>query len=199
MKIIGITGPTGAGKTTALGELARLGVEIIDCDALYHQLLKNNGLLRSALLDRFGADILDDGGKIDRKKLGGVVFRDRTALAELNAVTHRFVLAELDRRLLTAEREGRRAVAIDAIALIESGVGERCDAVVCVLAPREVRIRRIMDREGISEAYARSRVDAQKDEHFFRAHGTHILENDSVSREEFSRRARKIFEAILSE
>ena len=91
-----------------------------------------------------------------------MVFADPQALADLNAITHRFVLAEIDRQAAQAEAEGRPAVAIDAIALIESGAAEGCDAVVGVLAPKEVRVRRIMSREGISEEYARKRVEAQQ-------------------------------------
>ena len=114
---------------------------------------------------------------MDRKALGSVVFGDPEALADLNAITHRFIMEEIDRQAAQAEAEGRPAVAIDAIALIESGVGESCDAVVGILAPKEVRIRRIMAREGISEDYARKRVEAQQGDGFFRAHCGHILEN----------------------
>ena len=87
-------------------------------------------------------------------------------------------------------------MAIDAIALIESGVGETCDAVVGILAPSEVRIRRIMAREGISEEYARKRVEAQQGDDFFRAHCTHILMNED-SPEEFSARALALFQSLI--
>jgi len=198
MKIIGITGPTGAGKTTALRALAELGAEILDCDAVYHELLETGAPLRSALTERFGTGILDQTGKIDRKQLGNIVFQNAEALADLDRITHRFILAELDRRIDRAAEEGRPAVAIDAIALIESGIGERCDAVVCVLAPEEVRVRRIMAREGVGEDYARRRVAAQKGEEFFRAHADCILENSGAeSREEFAARARSLFEELL--
>ena len=90
MKIIGITGPTGAGKTTALGALTALGACIIDADAVYHRLLEESAPLREALTARFG-DICDQMGRIDRKKLGEQVFTDPAALADLNGITHRFV------------------------------------------------------------------------------------------------------------
>ena len=158
MKRIGITGPTGAGKTTALGALTDLGAHIIDADAVYHRLLEESGPLRAALAERFDPSILTPEGRIDRKALGNVVFGDPEALDELNTITHRFIGEEIHRQLTQAERDGRPAAAIDAIALIESGLGEGCDAVVGILAPKEVRIRRIMAREGISEDYARRRV-----------------------------------------
>lgn len=199
MKIIGITGPTGAGKTTALNALVQLGAEIIDADAVYHQLLEQSQPLQRALTDRFG-DLSDREGHIDRKKLGNVVFADEAALLDLNAITHRFVGEEVDRRLTAAEAEGRPAAAIDAIALIESGIGRKCQAVVGILAPRELRVRRIMDREGIPEDYARKRVAAQKGDDFFRDHCDYLLENDERDTpESFGARAVALFQHIIFE
>ncbi|MCI7473707.1 MAG: dephospho-CoA kinase [Clostridiales bacterium] len=196
MKRIGITGPTGAGKTTALNVLIGLGAHIIDADQVYHDLLAHSEPMREALTARFGSSILDKTGQVDRKALGSVVFADPTALSELNAITHRFIIEEIDRQAAQAEAEGRPAAAIDAIALIESGVGETCDAVVGILAPREVRIRRIMAREGISEDYARKRVDAQQRDGFFRTHCTHILENQGTA-EEFAQKALALFQTLI--
>lgn len=193
MKRIGITGPTGAGKTTALNALTSLGVHVIDADKVYHDLLESSIPMREALTNRFGAGILDGTGGIDRKALGNVVFADADALADLNAITHRFVLEEIERQTALAEAEGRPAVAIDAIALIESGAAEGCDAVVGILAPKQVRIRRIMAREGISEEYARKRVEAQQDDDFFRAHCTHILENGGEDAGAFEAQALALF------
>ncbi|WP_130871152.1 dephospho-CoA kinase [Intestinimonas massiliensis (ex Afouda et al. 2020)] len=193
MKRIGITGPTGAGKTTALNALTSLGAHVIDADAVYHDLLESSAPMKEALTERFGTGILDDQGKIDRKALGNVVFADPQALSDLNAITHRFVLAEIDRQAARAEAEGRPAVAIDAIALIESGAAEGCDAVVGVLAPKEVRVRRIMAREGISEEYARKRVEAQQGDEFFRSRCTHILENGGQDPKAFEDQALALF------
>lgn len=198
MKIIGITGPTGAGKTTALGALRELGAWMIDADEVYHRLLEESAPLREALTARFG-DIQDKSGKIDRKKLGNVVFGDPAALSDLNAITHRFIGEEIDRQLSAARAEGRSAAAIDAIALIESGLGDRCDAVVGVIAPAELRVRRIMAREGIPETYARKRVNAQQGEEFFRTHCDYLLENtEHDTPEAFRARALALFTDILS-
>ena len=196
MKRIGITGPTGAGKTTALNALSALGVHIIDADQVYHDLLEGSAPLREALTTRFGTGIVTDEGKVDRKALGNVVFADPEALADLNAITHRFIIHEIDRQAAQAQAEGRPAVAIDAISLIESGVGETCDAVVGVLAPKEMRVRRIMAREGIPEDYALKRVEAQQGDGFFRAHCTHILENQGTA-EEFGRKALALFQTLI--
>ncbi len=197
MKVIGITGPTGAGKTTSLHVLREMGAHIIDADAVYHELLLGSGQMRGAIARRFDG-VFDEKGVLDRKRLGDIVFRDPVALSDLNTITHTFVGEEIDRQIVQAEREGRPAAAIDAIALLESGNGRKCDAVVGVVAPEDVRIRRIMAREGISEEYAKTRVAAQKGEDYFRRHCTYILENNEDDTPEgFAARARVLFTDIL--
>ncbi len=198
MKLIGITGPTGAGKTTALQALEDLGAHIIDADGVYHRLLGESEALKAALTGRFGPGILDGTGAVDRKALGNAVFGDPAALEDLNAITHQFILDDILRQRAEAGAQGCPAVAVDAIALIESGLGAECDAVVAVLAPLEVRIRRIMAREGISEDYARRRALAQKGDDFFRSHADYVLENGpGESREQFAAKARALFARIL--
>ena len=193
MKRIGITGPTGAGKTTALQALAQLGACVIDADQVYHDLLAHNTAMKEALVAQFGVGILGEDGAIDRKSLGNLVFADPAALTRLNTITHTFVRQEIEAQMAQAQAAGCPAAAIDAIALIESGMGEVCDVVVGVLAPKEVRIGRIMAREGISEAYARKRVEAQQPDRFYRTHCTHILENGEGTPEEFHQKALALF------
>lgn len=196
MKIIGITGGTGAGKTTALRVLSELGVTIIDCDAVYHDLLERDRELHDTLVAVFG-DVTGPDGKLDRKKLGAVVFQDAQALEELNGISHAAVRRELRGLLAGAEAEGRPAVAIDAIALFESGVGGLCDCVVGVIAPEEIRVRRLMERDGISREYALLRIRAQKPERYFRERCDYILEN-STDQTVFANAARRLFHEILA-
>lgn len=196
MTIIGITGPTGAGKTTALKELEKLGAAIIDCDAVYHEMLESNIDLQSDLENAFGP-LKDANDIFDRKKLGAVVFRDPVALEQLNSIVYPHIGRAVEALLEQARQEGKKAAAVDGITLIESGLGQRCDTTVAVLAPAEERIRRICLREGITEEYARSRVSAQKQDDYFRANCDHILMNDCVRAEEFALRARSLFQQLL--
>ena len=197
MTIIGITGPTGAGKTTALKELEKLGASIIDCDAVYHGLLKSDIALQADLENTFGP-LKDENGVFDRKKLGGLVFHDPAALERLNGIVYPHIGRAVDRLLEQARKEEKRAAAIDGITLIESGLGTRCDTTVAVLAPVEERIRRICLREGISPDYARARVNAQKQDEYFRTNCKHILMNDCNCAQEFALRAEALFRMILN-
>lgn len=196
MIIIGITGPTGAGKTTALGEVEKLGGAVIDCDAVYHELLESDKALQNRLEQEFG-DIRDDSGAVDRKKLGAIVFGDPEKLERLNAIAQR---ATVDRTRLLLEEcqaKGMPLAAVDAIGLLESGLGELCHATVAVVAPPEVRVARIMAREGISQDYAWSRVRAQKPDSYFTGGCGYTLNNDCATGAEFAARARALLESIL--
>ena len=169
--ILGITGGTGCGKTTLLNVIRSAGGMVLDCDAIYHDLLTRDDVLLSSIEARFPGVV--ENGLLQRKKLGTIVFADEKALADLNAITHGAVKQEVLRQL-----ESRpKLAAIDAIALFESGLAELCDVTVAVTAPREERIRRLMARDGIGRDYAESRIDAQHEDGWFRQRCCHILEN----------------------
>ncbi len=170
--IIGITGGTGCGKTTLLRELEKLGAQVLDCDRIYHELLASDATLTAAIEARFPGTVAE--GVLQRKKLGAIVFADEAALADLNRITHAAVKAEVLRRM-----DDAALVAIDAIGLFEGGLAELCDMTVGVIASAEHRVRRLVEREGITEAYARSRIAAQPDNDWFRRKCDYTLENDS--------------------
>ena len=166
--ILGITGGTGSGKTTLLKVAQTLGFQVLDCDAIYHELLETDRNLLEAIETRFPGVVQE--GQLQRKKLGALVFADPQALADLNGITHSAIRQAVEGRL-------QHNTAIDAIALFESGMDELCDVTVAVVAPQEQRVQRLMAREGITEAYARSRIAAQQPESFYRERCDYVLEN----------------------
>ena len=172
MTVIGITGGTGCGKTTLLRAIADRGGLVLDCDAIYHDLLRTDENLLAAINARFPGVV--EEGQLNRKKLGSIVFADRQALEDLNRITH----AAIKQEVLCKLSDQPPLAAIDAIALFESGLAELCQVTVAVTAPLEDRVRRLMARDGITEAYARSRIAAQHDESWFRQRCDFILENN---------------------
>lgn len=198
MRILGITGPTGAGKTTLLREVEKLGGGVIDCDAVYHELLKSDTTLQNRLEQAFGP-LRDQAGAIDRKKLGAVVFHDPEKLETLNSIAWEAVVARTGALVEEYRAQGSALVAIDAIALLESPLRELCQLTVAVLAPTEVRVRRVMAREGISEEYAWARVKAQKPDRYFVENCDHVLVNDCETAEEFAQKAQEFLEPIYTQ
>ncbi len=175
--IIGITGGTGCGKTTALRAIEALGGTVLDCDRIYHRLLETDTALLSAIEARFPGTVED--GALNRKKLGSTVFSDRHALQELNRITHAAVKAQVLRLLPPAPA----LAAIDAIALFEGGLAELCHTTVAVTAPEEARIARLMVRDSITEEYARMRIAAQQPQAWFREKCGYVLENNGTETE----------------
>ena len=170
--IIGITGGTGCGKTTLLDLIRDRGGLVLDCDAVYHELLRSDKAMLAAIEVRFPGVVED--GQLNRKKLGAIVFADKQALQDLNTITHGAVKREVVRRLTDAHK----LAAIDAIGLFEGGLAELCHVTVAVTAPLDARVRRLTVRDGISEDYARARIGAQREENWFRDKCGYILEND---------------------
>lgn len=169
--ILGITGGSGCGKTTLLNQVQTLGGLVLDCDEIYHRLLREDENLLRAIGARFPDTVSE--GTLQRKKLGQQVFSDPQALEDLNRITHAAVKQEVLRLL-----EGNPKLAsIDAIALFEGGLGELCDLTVAVTAPREDRVKRLMAREGIPREYAEKRLDAQHSDAWFRERCDYVLEN----------------------
>ena len=170
--ILGITGGSGCGKTTLLQCIAEKGGLILDCDAIYHRLLKEDPALLAAIEARFPG--VTENGQLQRKKLGNIVFSDEKALSDLNKITHTAVKNEVLRQLSA----GPKLAAIDAIALFEGGLAELCHVTVAITAPVEDRIARLMARDGITEEYARQRIAAQRSDAEFSALCSHTLENN---------------------
>ena len=173
--IIGITGGTGSGKSTLLHLIAEKGGLVLDCDAIYHELLKTDASLLSTIEQCFPGTV--EQGILNRKKLGAIVFSDDSALQELNHITHTAVKNEI----LHILELPHPLVAIDAIGLFEGDLASLCDVTVAITAPAQLRIQRIMARDGISEEYAKNRIAAQHSDEWFTTKCDYILENDGTS------------------
>ena len=196
MYIIGITGGTGAGKTTAVKVLQDQGALILNCDEIYHRLLVSDKKMIAIIKDRF--QNITTNGAINRRKLADLVFNDPAALEELNKITHTFVSNEVDSQIATFKAQGGTLVAIDAIALIESGQNKKCDTVVGVIAPENSRISRIKKRDELTNERVQKRVNAQQPESYYIENCDHILENTYSTPAEFKEKCIEFFTELLS-
>lgn len=178
MRIIGITGPTGAGKSLLCSELEKNNIPTVDADSVYHSLLVPPSECLDALRREFGDGVFAPDGTLDRKALGKIVFSDRGKLALLNSTVLSIVIAKIREIIADHAAKGGEVIAIDAPTLIESGFSAECDTVISVLAPKELRIARIVERDRITHEEAQRRVNAQKSDDFYIAHSDLLLIND---------------------
>ena len=196
--VIGITGGSGAGKTTMLRCVRARGGVCIDCDALYHDLTKTDKSLRAELASAFGDVFLPDGS-LDRARLGQLVFSDAAQRARLDEITARHVGNAVRSRLAQAEADGVPLAAIDAINLIQSGLGELCRVTVGVLAPEETRLARILARDGVTRERALARLHAQAPDEFYRRHCDHLLINNAEAPAQFALQADALLDQIIKD
>nr|MBU1327933.1 dephospho-CoA kinase [Candidatus Omnitrophota bacterium] len=155
--IIGITGSFGSGKTTVAKMFAKFGAYTIDADKVYHLLIKPGKSCYKKIVRYFGKDILTNSGRIDRKKLGNIVFKDKAKLKILNSITHDEVIKEIKR--IVKLKKGK--VAIEAPLLIESGFYKETDKVILVASKREEQVRRIKEARGLSSKEILKRIRMQ--------------------------------------
>ena len=192
MRIIGLTGGSGTGKGTFAALLREKGAGWVDADAVYRTLCAENREMLAALDAAFGG-VLDQNGALDRPKLASIVFADPEKLKKLNAITLPYIRA--------ASLEEMRAqgdcpfVLYDAPTLFEVGADDLCERIIGVLADTEVRVQRIMARDGLDETAARARIGAQPDADFYRARCDYIVENNG-GLADLQRQADAIFEDL---
>ena len=177
MKIIGLTGLTGAGKSTVAQKLMAYGCYHIDADKVAREVINNNENVKNKLKERFGDDVINADGTTNRPVLASRAFASEEDTNALNEITHPAVTEEIQSIIKDMEEVGYRGVIIDAIALFESGEDKLCDFTVAVVAPRDIRLERIMNRDNITEERALERINAQKDEKFFTEKADFILWN----------------------
>ena len=156
--LIGLTGNIATGKSTVAEMLTGLGATSIDADQAVHQLMDQDSEMRAEIVRAFGADILNEGGGIDRERLGRIVFNDPLQLRRLEEIVHPVVGREVRRRIAGARS---RVVVVEAIKLIEAGWQRSCDALWVTTCPREQQIQRLVAKRSLSREQASARVEAQ--------------------------------------
>ena len=178
MKVIGLTGGTGSGKSVVSKSLAAAGAVIIDADKIAHEIILKGEPAYMEIIEYYGTGILDDEKNIIRKKLGEIVFNDKEKLAFLNQCTHKYITVEVKRQIAAAKEEGKAAaIIVDAPLLLEAGLEKVCDLVWVVYAEPEVRAQRVMARDGITYELAKARIANQKSWEEYRQAADAVIDN----------------------
>ena len=178
MKVIGLTGGTGSGKSVVSKSLAAAGAVIVDADKIAHEIILKGEPAYQEIIEYYGTGILDEDGNIIRKKLGEIVFNDKEKLAFLNQCTHKYITAEVKRQIAEAKAEGTTtAIIVDAPLLLEAKLETVCDLVWVVYAEPEVRAQRVMARDGITYELAKARIANQKSWEEYKAAADAVIDN----------------------
>ena len=177
MKVYGLTGKTGAGKSTVAEKLEKMGFCVIDGDKIARSITEKGKPAISMLANEFGCDIIEDDGSLNRKLLASRAFKDRESTAKLNAITHPIIKAEFEKELRKAEAEGFSFAVIDAAALLESSCKDLCEKIIVVTAPEEIRLSRILLRDGITKEKALIRINAQFPDEYYNEKADILIRN----------------------
>lgn len=177
--IVGLTGGIASGKTSVAAVLREVGVAIVDADEVAREIVLPGSPGLAAVVEAFGPAILDAEGRLDRKALGARVFADPAARRQLEAITHPRIFARSMEKLGEVARSGVPYGVYDAALLVENGSHRMLDALVVVAAPRALQRARIVARDGLSEAEADARIDAQLPLEQKIAVADHVIWNDA--------------------
>lgn len=183
LRVFGLTGGIGSGKSTVATLLRDRGVPVVDADALAREAVAIGSEGLAQVVEAFGKDVLDASGALDRKRLGALVFEDAEQRRRLNAITHPLVRQLSQQRFAELDRQGVKLAAYDVPLLFEVGLDRVLWPVVVVNASEATQIERVVRRDGLSEDEARARVRAQLPLAEKRARADHVIENDGTPEE----------------
>ncbi len=176
--ILGLTGPSGSGKGAAAEILKEKGFSVVDADAVYHQLLAKGKSCCEAVRMLFGVGVLDENGAVDTKKLRSLIGHDKMRMELLNHTVHPIIVDDIAARIRRAGRRGQKLFVIDGPLLFESGGNRTCNAVLCVLADRQTRIKRIMLRDNLTEEQAHKRLSFQQKDEYYMKRSNFVVYNN---------------------
>lgn len=194
MKIIGITGSSGSGKTTVSKILSKeLKAKRINADQVVKQLQQKGNKYYEEIVQVFSQEILQEDGNLDRKKIAEIIFQDESKKEKLNQLTYKYVVEKIKEQINRTKEE---YIIIDAPLLIESKLNEICDTIIAVTSSKEEQIKRISKRDNVEEKHAELRLNAQKDNKFYKLYADYIVENNGGNYDEFMGRVRSLVQKL---
>lgn len=177
--VLGLTGQTGAGKSTVSEYAEKLGCAVVNADAVAREALSPDSDCLKRLAEYFGYDIINSDGSCKRKLLAERAFASREKTDLLNSITHPYIIDRCREYINQYMNKNYDVIIFDAPQLFESGGDVLCDFVITVTAPKEIRLQRIMQRDGISEKDALTRINAQHDENYYTQKSDFIINGNA--------------------
>lgn len=181
--VIGLTGRSGAGKTTVSNLLMLKGIPVLNCDNIARKVVKPGSPCLAQLKNYFGDGIIKADGSLNRKKLAAIAFSEKSKTELLNHITHSYILEDMNKTIENYAKNGHTAIVVDASQLFESGFDKMCDLIVSVTADDELLRSRISRRDNINECRADDRLACQLDNDFFVKHSDYIINNNGTTDE----------------
>ncbi|WES32855.1 dephospho-CoA kinase [Ruminiclostridium papyrosolvens DSM 2782] len=176
--ILGVTGGIGSGKSTVSSILKELGAVVIDADVISREVVEPGKMALDELTQEFGKDILDDWGQLNRKELAARVFNDANKLRILNSIVHKYVVQKIQQNVEEQLLKQTKIIVIDAPIPIKNGFLDLCDEVWTVFAQMEIRVERIMKRNGMTYQEAVSRIKSQISDEEYLSIANKVINND---------------------
>lgn len=195
MKVAGLTGGIGSGKSTVAGMFVNLGARLIDADLLARQVVKPGEKAWNDILETFGNKVFQENGELDRDALAQIIFKDPDARRKLNSITHPRIGEEIVRLLDEYRAQDAAVVLIDAALLLESPATDWIKPVIVVTAPEQQKIDRLVQRDGISEEHARERIASQMSDEQRAEKADYVIENSGTI-DDLEARVREIWKII---
>ena len=174
---MGLTGQTGAGKTTVSGYLSRLGYRVIDADMVARHVVAKGGECITELAEHFGEEVLLPDKTLDRRKMGDIIFADKEKRALLNKIIFPYIQREILGEVKRMRADGAPIIFLDAPTLFESGIYKQCDKIVSVIAPESTRLARIIARDKLTKERALSRMKSQHSDEFYTGRSDYVICN----------------------
>ena len=176
--VVGLTGQTGAGKSTVAKVFKANGFAVIDADIVARKVVEKGSVCLDEIADFFGKDVITDEGTLNRQALAGIVFSDKAKLETLDTIIYPYITGEILNMIKRYSADGVKLILLDAPTLFESHADDFCEIIISVLADADIREQRIIFRDGITSEQARKRMDSQMSEEFFISHSDYIIQNN---------------------
>ena len=178
--VIGLTGQTGAGKSTVSKIFAENEFAVINADLISRKVVEKGEKCLDELTEIFSPCILNDDGTLNRKVLGGIVFTDKTKLEMLNSIIYPYITSEILNEIRNYSESGYKLILLDAPTLFESHADDFCEIIISVIADEKIREKRIIERDGLTQKQAQDRMNSQHDADFFAANSDFVIENNDT-------------------